>query len=418
MKRSHLIHLTIFTAAFLVRFVGMPPPIVLVGDEEAYHNLAVSLTEGHGSRLEGQTYSRPPLYAFFLAGIYRLFGVGNFKAVHLTQSFLGASVCNLIYAMASRIFTPTVALVAATAAIFNLSLAAASARLLSECLFTFFLVSAFLFLQIGKEKEAALPVAGFFLALSVLSRAVVLLLPFAVGAVWILGEGRKGIRKAALVIGVFLLVLLPLAVRNYSVYRRFVPVSTQGGYAFYNSYHPEDGKFFGFNAVDETTARADRLGSETAKSDYLFRETLKGIRENPFRTARLEILKFLYFWAPFDWEVRGEGRYQFVYGFLFPFFILGSFWARGRRMFLLIPVLYALALALVFYGSPRLRLPTEPFILILGALGLVETFRRSPHRAMAVGVVVSLLAVHVIVGCHPIGARRFLGRSLERVGVW
>ena len=427
-KKNLAVHGFILLTAIVARLYFVPSHQEFRGDEKDYHVLACSLAEGKSYRQEGgdlgeaflkgerDTYSRPPFYPLFIAWIYRLFGIGNLKAVYLFQVLLGALVCSLVYAMTKPLFGKRAAFLAAVLTAVNPSLASSSSRLLTESLFTFCLVAAFFFLQ--RKTKAALIFAGIFLSLTVLTKGVALFLPFTVAGIFIARNRWEGVSQGAILIGVCFLTIVPLVIRNYREYHTLIPVSTQGGYAFYNSYHPEKGKIFGTNVKDERTLFADRLGSETEKSNYLFQKTLEDIRKNPLSTLRLELLKFLYFWVPFDWEILGRGRYHLIYGFIFPFFILGMAWAEKDRLLLAVPVFYFLAMALIFYGSPRFRLPVEPFIIIFGAFGLLEVFRRIPRRSLGWMCVATLLVIHAGLAISTGSFKRYLANSLHSVGLW
>ncbi len=415
-KNSLLLHGIIWSSALIVRLSLVSSHGGLQGDELSYHALANSLEEGKGYGMEGQTYSRPPVYPLFVASVYRIFGKGNVKAVYVIQAVLGALICNLVYEMSKRLFGFVPALLSAFLVTVNMPLAASSSRLLSECLFTVFLMGGFFLLQNPTRKTVIF--SGVLLAMAAMTRGIVLYLPFLLGFIFMISGGKEGLQKGGLLIGAFLVAMIPLTMRNYFVYHAFVPVSTQGGYVFYTSYHPKEGKFFGYNVKDAVTDSADQLTSETKRNDYFYRRTVEDIRKNPRGTLRLEILKFLYFWVPFDWEILGKGRYHFVYAFVFPMIFLGIFWAKGRRLFLLTPLFYFLGMSLIFYGSPRFRLPVEPFLMILGAFGLVELFRRLPRRSLGWIFTATLLTANAGVAVFQDPLKRVLMHSLHGWGLW
>ncbi|MBI4436577.1 MAG: glycosyltransferase family 39 protein [Candidatus Omnitrophica bacterium] len=360
-------------------------------------------------------YSRPPLYPIFVAFVYRLFGTGNLKAVYFVQALLGALTCNLVYEMTRRLFGSFTAFLAALLVLVNFPLVASSSRLLSECLFTVLLTGAFLLLQI--DTRGTIACSGLLLGLSGMTKGIIFFLPFLLAGGFILRGRKEGISKGVILAGTFFLMLLPLVVRNHLVYHTFVPVSTQGGYVFYNSYHPLNGKIFGYHIQDETMSFANRIESETERSAYLVQRTFEDIRRNPLYTLRLEVLKFLYFWAPFDWEILGQGRYHFLYGFVFPFFLLGIFWAKERRFLLLTPILYFQGMALLFYGSPRFRLPIEPFMMMLGAFGLMEIFRRF-SRPFGWVLTTAVITTNIGLASFLNPFKQLLATSLHHMGLW
>jgi len=88
----------------------------------------------------------------------------------------------------------------------------------------------------------------------------------------------------------------------------------------------------------------------------------------------LEFKKILYLWAPFDWEIIGNRWFNLIYVAILPFFGLGlilalkDFW---KNYSILLPLIYFQIMALVFYGSPRFRLPIDPYIFIVAIVGIL-----------------------------------------------
>jgi len=414
-KKVIIIHCAIWAFAVLIRLMLIPTTPILQSDEMAYHQLALSVGRGEGYHLEGQTYSRPPFYPIFVAGIYHLFGAGNVKAVFILQALFGGLMCNIVYEIARRFFGSATAFLSALMMLANIPMNKSGSLLLTEGLFTLCLLSAFFFMKQGRIRDMVL--SGFLLALASLTKSVALLLPV-VGILYLfLVDGSRALKKSSVLLGVFLISLLPFTVRNFLVYQTIVPISTQGGYAFYSANHPIEGRYFGYNVKDDRVAYARSLNSETKMSHYLFKETIQDIQKDPKEFLRLETLKFFYFWAPFDWEILGEGRYHLLYGFAFPFFLLGVSWAKNKRLLLLLPIVYFQVMALIFYGSPRFRLPIEPFLIIFSAFGVVQLFRRLPVRSVSIMLSI-LLFVHLALFTFPGPLKKALAVSLEAVGVW
>ena len=417
------IHLALFVLAltlrlfFVFHYTGIPE-----GDAVTYHRLAQAVLEGKGLFFEGQTYSRPPVYPLFLAFFYKL-GQGP-RIVFIAQSILGALTCNLIFGLGWRLFHQSIGITAALLTACSPLFIKASALLLTESLFTFLLVSLMWQWLCVKERETFWEtfLLGITTATAILTRSFFLLFPFCpVIYFWMknqtLSSYQKMIKSAGILLGCILLIGL-WTIRNYNVYGTWIPVSSQGGYAFYSSYHPIKGHIFGINTKDQTVAFADQLGSEVEKSRYLYQKTLEDILRHPKGTLRLEILKVLYFWAPFDWEILGGGQYHFLYGFIFPFFLLGILWAKRRRFFLLTPILYLQGVALLFYGSPRFRFPMEPFIFLLGSVGLWGIFQRVPRHSVSWVIILSFLTVNIGIVAFSIPLKHSLTHLLHRAGLW
>jgi hypothetical protein len=264
---------------------------------------------------------------------------------------------------------------------------------------------------------------------------VLILYPLAVAPLWLLDRGsRRGARGSlALVLVGFALTLAPWAARNARVHDAFVPVATQGGMTLYSGNHPLDGWRFGFIPSDETTRRAEAL-SEPEASSVLIRATAQDLAARPGQVPRLLALKAIFFWVPLDWEIMPWP------GMLNPVYLVVLLWAgwlgmaagrdlirdrtstaapaaTRRNRFLAswpywLPVAYFFALALVFYGSPRFRLPVEPFLAMAAAAGLVRLAGHRSRRfaAAALGVsVTAAVAFAVVAGPLKALLRRILG---------
>jgi hypothetical protein len=153
----------------------------------------------------------------------------------------------------------------------------------------------------------------------------------------------------------------------------------QGGFAFYSSYCPANG-IFGMNAAsdDPVVIESNKISSPVMRSNFLAKKTLGFIVNNPQKVLILEFKKILYFWAPFDWEIVGGRWFNFVYVIILPFFALGFILAlrHFRKNYpVLLPIIYFQIMTLIFYGSPRFRLPIEPYLFILAITGISECWK-------------------------------------------
>ena len=257
---------------------------------------------------------------------------------------------------------------------------------------TFFVALAALLLHTGlvRPSRVALGGAGVALGLGVLTKGTVILLPFLLG--WVIWRASRGNVRAA--IGCWVIVLLcfaftltPWWIRNYSVHHRFVLLATHMGQMMYNSYNPPQGKIFGVNTVDEVGRRIETTLPEAEQSRALLAETFRYILDHPAVLPKLILLKIVYFISPIDWElIPGAGIVNFTFAFVAPFAVYGLWLARrsGWQAGLLTTMLVGFFLmAVITQGSPRYRLPVEPFILIFSGLGLVEMVHRfGRHRIL------------------------------------
>jgi 4-amino-4-deoxy-L-arabinose transferase-like glycosyltransferase len=391
--------MTIKTAVFIIFIIALLPRLTLAlfsneqptYDAEGYDLRAMSILEdGVFGQNQKPTSFKPPVYSFFLAVIYGIFG-HSYLAVRIIQSILGALTCIIIYFIALKLTHRNVALLSGLLAAMNISFIKSSEHLLSEILSTF-LISLIVLSLLRLNEAPTLGKrlwTGFLAGLIALTRSeMIFFMPFVYGGwfflVWLKRYSRHIFLKDLVVtLVVFLIVVSLWTIRNWRLHRAFVPLTTAAGINLYSSYCPPEGKLFGFTSDDNIVKLSRKLNNEVEQSRFLLKETLNFIRHNLHKIPRLELLKFMFFWSVFDWEIIGSGIYNFFFGFMLPFFL----WAflvnikKWQQYFLLyISILYFQIITLLFYGSPRFRIQCEPFIIIFAATGIMHFFQKSSKR--------------------------------------
>lgn len=368
----------IFLLAFTIRLIfALYISEIPASDAYVYDQLAISLSQDKGYvNVDGTAHSfYPPFYPFFLSIIYRFFG-HNYAAVMIVQSVIGALTCVLVYSIGRRLGGAMAgALSACLCAVYPPFIKSAG-LLLTELLFTFLLsLIVYYLLKIRENthyKDCIM--LGLLLGISALTKSALVILSIFIIPVFINKE--DALKKYIVVVLFFALVISPWVIRNYSIYHKFVPIATQGGITFYSSYKPPNGIFglLASGASDPVITEAGRIQDPILYNNFLVKKTLDFIINNPKEVMLLEFKKILYLWAPFDWEIVGGRWFNFMYTAMLPFFVLGIFFAFQDFMRfypVTMPIFYFQIVTLVFYGSPRFRLPIEPYIFILGFIGLL-----------------------------------------------
>jgi hypothetical protein len=300
----------IYIAALILRLI----PVLLarglgigLDDMFQYDMLARSLAEGSGFRWYAQedlnqltafvrfdlssvgeydpetgvpTSFRAPFYPAFLALVYFVNGTdfSRFFAARLAQVILlGAPLAPLTYWVSRKLFSPLLAgegpgvrgersaRIAGWIVAGYPMLLVYPLGLGTENPFFVLLLASFLFLLKSIEKPAAasLLFSGIFLALTTLTRSVIL--PFALAAFCLLFYLHR--RKALLAILSFFLVITPWIVRNSLLHGKLTGIETSMGYNLYLGYHPDGNGSFVFGpSLDLLTilddAERDRVGTE------------------------------------------------------------------------------------------------------------------------------------------------------------
>jgi 4-amino-4-deoxy-L-arabinose transferase-like glycosyltransferase len=387
-------------------------------DEADYHAIAASL--GHGDGFAGDdgqpTARRPPAYPAFLAALYAVTGESP-RAGRIAQVILGVVVVALTGALARRFFDGTTALVAAALAAVNPFLIFLSGYLLTENLYLVLLLTALVVARdprdLVRERNRALAV-GLLLGLAALARpsglpmfewvlAAMLLLS---GAPW-----RGRVAHAVIAVVAFTLVVLPWHARNHAVVGGWV-LTTHGGITFLQGNNDKVAgvpQWRGGAAPLQVLPRFDELSrlDELSRDQFAWQLGKDYLRAHPRDVPGLVFWKMVRFWRLRSdmglsgirsgwWFDKGStlGRLAanldvgFVYAVIvIPCFVVGWIMTRARwRELSLVTgvVVVHTAIAAIFFGSLRTRIPLEPVMCVFAAVVVVALWRRAASRVSRV----------------------------------
>ena len=424
--------LFIFTLALGVRCLelwqlGQQPFFDLrMGDGRVYHLWAQELAAGDwmGSRV----FYQAPLYPYALGLVYRVAGDQQL-IVRLLQVILGATGCVLLTHAGWRLFSKPVGILAGLMLSLYAPALFADVTIQKSVLDVFFVCALLALLSdIDRGgKPASVLALGLVTGLLVLTREnalafVVVMIP------WLLLLPGRPVRSRRAMVGLFVvglsLVLLPVAIRNWSVGGDFHLTTSQFGHNFYIGNNPAaDGTYKpllyarGEPLVERTDAErlvAEALGrapTPAEVSDFYTDLAVQYIRSDPADWIALMGRKFMlaingvelvdtqdqYTHAEYSSVLRWTGA-VFHFGVLVPLAFLGAWiaWPAVRRLW----PLYALVgvyggTLLLFYIFGRYRLPLVPIIALFGAAGVVGArgFVASRSRLEVVACVVATLLV-------------------------
>lgn len=248
----------VFLLAFMFRFLLIqffPYPFypVKVDDAHAYDRMAFNIVKGNGFSYEASPPYRPvivrtPVYPFFLAGIYAIFGQA-YNIVRVVQALLDSVTCFLVYIITLLCFKnkenyKQLALLTFILAAFCPFTAFFVSMLYSETLTAFlFTLSVFLFLwAITKNKRQYYFLSGIIIALAFLCRPAIFMYPFILIIVMFLINIRKISKLVLKHMFIYLvaisLVWLPWVYRNYMIFDRFIPLATGSGVFLWMGTYP------------------------------------------------------------------------------------------------------------------------------------------------------------------------------------
>jgi 4-amino-4-deoxy-L-arabinose transferase-like glycosyltransferase len=404
-KQKQLLIL-ILVAAVLVRI----PVAFLMGDQVtelpgiqdqvSYDALARSLLDGRGYSFTNNWYPFTPpntptahwsfLYPLYLAGTYAITGYHPLAARLLQGALGGALVCFLAYKIGRRVADENTGLVAAGLAAVYGYLIYYNVALMTE---TFSVVLILLTLYLSLElKENPTPMRwvglGLVLGLAALLRQTVLLFaPFLF--VWLFLELRaRGIRwwYFALPVVIIFLVISPWTLRNYLVYREFLLLNSNAGYALYASNNPSLGTDWRNELVVVPVPEELRGQNEAQMDRALTQKGLEFILADPKRYLLLTLnksLEYVRFWPSSDSSRISNLNRVLSFGLYLPFMVIGlglsiSRWRNFVPLYLF--MIIHTGIHLLSWPSPRYRLPVDALLMVFAGLTLIELAKQLKAR--------------------------------------
>ncbi len=335
--------------------------------------------------------THPPLYTMIIAGVLGLFRSPNPLPVLLLQCLAGAGSVLLVRRLGERLADIETARLAALWVALDPALIFFTPHLQTETLF----IAMTLLFFVGLLKEWDRPLSGRLVLLGlwgglcVLCRSVLGGYPaFLFLALWRAQGLRRAFLFCALLGAGWLAPSAAWTARNYFKYGKVVPAATLMGWNLYEGFtldreavrrHPQE--------MGEE-AKALGLTDPIAVGDHFAKKTAALVRADPLGAVKIVIGKGLLFWRPFPYDPHSwwqRGALGIYFTLVFTLGILGarstwsaaSPWGAVWALFA-----YLTAVHSVFFTSLRYRLPLEPFLCLLAAMGALALIRgRADSRA-------------------------------------
>jgi hypothetical protein len=409
---NKLLILAIMLCCFLVRR-GVFPQLVnryklfyvsayWVTEIDGWAAIGKNLANGEGFRNnKGEiTAVRGPVYPFYLAFIFKLFGDKKGVPIAVTmQMVLDSLNCWLIWRLALRLFgcRYTAALAASMWAIYPPGMIH-NLCLFSEPLFTLILIL-FNLSMLSLMENLSWPrffLSGALLGLAVLCRPIpvyfpLFLLPL---LIWLFREQFGKVWRYSLVfLFGFSLILSPWVVHNYRHFKRFIPASTFLGFNWYYSlvriekpnYLKLD-EFYDWEEILQLSRqRFSALGinleeKNEAEQDQIFRqEAWKLIKKYPYRYLAIFLNRLSTIWLNLDARGYSRLRNLVIFAIQAPLIILcllAFTFFRGRWSFICLPIVLLILYNSIGYslvhGLWRFNLPMMPYVFIFSAYAMVQ----------------------------------------------
>ena len=363
-----------------------------IQDQVSYDALARSLLDGRGYSFTKNWYPFTPantptahwsfLYPLYLAGIYAVTGYHPLVARLLQGAVGGALLCFLVYKIGRRVVNEETGLVGAGLAAVYGYFVYYNVALMTE---TFFIVLVLLTLYLSIElKENPTPIGWVGLGLSLglaslLRQTVLLFVPFLL--FWLFLELRTRAMRwwyfALPVIIIFLLVT-PWTIRNYLVYREFLLLNSNAGYALFASNNPNMGTDWQNDEVVVPVPK-ELAGKNEAQLDRaLTKKGLEFILADPTRYLWLSLdktLEYFWFWPSADSSRISNLNRVLSFGLYLPFMLLGLYLSISRWRNFVVLYLFIFIhtmIHLLSWPAPRYRLTVDAVLMLFAGLALIE----------------------------------------------
>jgi hypothetical protein len=392
-----------------------------VADQISYHELSLRVLEGHGFSFETGWWPATPagqptahwsyLYVLFLAAVYSLFGC-NPIAARLIQAILTGILQPLLtWRIGRRLFGIRIGLFSAAFSSLYAYFIFYSGSLMTEA---FYITAMLWIIDIGtsmggasdRKSDAVDWTRWFYLGLACSAAALlrqVFLFLVPIILLWIawrvsyrsrLLSMSQLLARSAVPLAILVLCIAPWTIRNYRVFKTFVPLNTNSGFAFFWGNHPIHGtQFIPIMPASKygSLIPSELRGFNEAEMDKaLLRRGLDFVIKDPIRYIRLSLSRakeYFRIWPTHDSSAASNYARVLSFGLCFPLGIFGLVLLLfshlkkrssyrpinpGTSLLLLVGGLYTL-LHLMTWTLIRYRLPVDavwlPFAAVSAAAG-------------------------------------------------
>lgn len=426
-KQNKILMVILFGSFFVCVFYAFYFRINPVVDAQAYDQIAQNIISGNGFvekagmdvKFDTAIIRVGPLYQYFLAGIYILFG-HHYEAVWLIQAFLHALSALFIYLSARILFKNNinkekVSLVSAVIIGFFPDLIEISAMLMTETLYIF-LWTLFLWyflkftdekLDEQKNKYFHAILLGLVSGLAVLARPPVLFVLPVMFLYFILKKNLTVLAVLLLSIGA---VFVPWTIRNYQAYNKIMPFGGAGGYNFWIGNHV--GATGEQDKPEEVEPFIEKNGAYLV-SDESIKQFKIFVMEHPVEFLRLTSSRVSHYFSvarPMGFWFYDSGLSQFLFilssavasVFLFIFTIFGIIrnWSNQNNLqkYWLWFVVATPLILFITVVETRYRFQIYPLLTVFAAYGAVEFWQnKSLWKSRSFIFSVSIIFLNAIV---------------------
>jgi tetratricopeptide (TPR) repeat protein len=402
-----------------IRQISQAPFFALrIGDAEAYHDWASRIAAGDW--IGRDVFYQAPLYPYFLAIIYKIFGDGV-ATVRIVHAVLGASSCGLLAAAGIWLSGGAGAIGGALLAIYPPAIFL-DGLLEKSTLVTFLTCALVALIARAASGSSRTPksilLIGLVLGLLALARENALVLAIPIGF-WLAKQSREKIAPGLIpFVAGLAIVLLPVAARNFALGGGFQLTTSQLGANFYIGNHPGAlGTYAPLvtahgSAADEqqdaTRLAEQALGRQLTPGEvsrFWTKRALRFVITHPLDWLRQLARKFaLTFNAAevadtesqeiyAEWSSLLRALQPFNFGVVLALGAAGMYLIRrsGTRLSIFYSLVAAYAVSVIaFYVFARYRFPLVPLLLVLVAGGVAPAGPALNRATLATATVIAI----------------------------
>ncbi|MEO0114012.1 MAG: tetratricopeptide repeat protein [candidate division WOR-3 bacterium] len=434
-KKDNKSSLVNFIYFFLIIFVGLIlrtiyiilarfyDPLFYAPQMDGLYHHQWAIAIANGIEFISDAYFRAPLYPFFLGLIYKIFGI-NLFVVRIIQALIGSLSCGLIYLIARRLFTESVAQIAGLVLAFYPLAIYFDGELLIANLLIFLLLLGIFFLLRSYATDRYWFLPGLFLGLAAIARPNVLVYIGVIVGWLLLGFPSQRWRRLVQFLLPVFIIIAPVTIRNYVKSKSVVLIAWQGGTNFYIGNNPYSdgvtailpqtrGSWWG-GYYDAKRLAEQEVGRPLKGKDidsYWLKQGLKFWQTQPLSALKL-LLRKIYLWLS-GYEVSNNrdiyffknytflkflifktGFLSFPFGLLFPLSLVGIYLSKHNWRRLLPVYLFLISYSLsfvIFFVTARYRLPFVVLLIPFAGYGLVN-FIKTSRRERVIGIIIFIVA--------------------------
>src|SRR5262249_1379302 len=269
---------SVFALAFLVRSlhaVDLAPLMYTTeqpfsGLTEGYDLRAVSILKGEGllgpydiDPSDTKWLTQGPGYSIFLSGVYSVLGRDFFRA-QLIQNVINSFSAVLILLIAASLISLRVGVASGVLAALSHHLAYMSNFILPDAMHALPVLAAIYCLVIARRSRHSYwlcAAAGLWIGLATWLRSQTILLGLFLGVMLALTNSLRGSvsKRGALMALISLLAIAPITIRNYVVYRAFIPTQLGTGLNLWEGIADASGDRFGAVKKDTEVATQEAV---------------------------------------------------------------------------------------------------------------------------------------------------------------